>query len=280
MKRLGLFGWLSRPAAAEVVDKHRAELAADHAVSVFDIGTDLPPKVDVDLAVIFGGDGTILAAARYLAPQGVPAVGVNLGRFGFLAGCVDSQCCSVVRAVLSGAMRPVSRTMLAATVTDGQREEDLIALNDVTITSSVPTHMIGLDISINSIDVSTFQGDGLIVATATGSTAYNLSSGGPLVAPTEDVLVLTALAPHTLAIRPMVISGSDVVDVTVGGRQSEMSVTADGQVAVEVRPGARVQVRRAPFRFDLYESEDWSFYRVVRSKLRWGEEPNYVQDSD
>lgn len=280
MKRLGLFGWLSRSEVAGIVEKHRQGLSQRYAVSVFDIASALPEKADVDLAVVFGGDGTILAAARYLAPQGVPAIGVNLGRFGFLAGCLGSECANVVEAALSGAIKPVRRTMLAATVSEEGHSDELVALNDVTITSSLPTHMMGLKIAINGIDVSAFQGDGLIVATATGSTAYSLSSGGPLVAPSEDVLVLTALAPHTLSIRPMVISGSDVVDATAAARQTDITVTADGQVARTVKSGARVQVRRAPFCFDLYETEDWSFYRVVRSKLRWGEEPNYVQDSD
>jgi len=280
MKRVGLFAWMSRDGVAREVDRHRQALEKAYEVAVFDFGSDLPDEVDLDLAVVLGGDGTILGAARYLAPRGIAAVGLNLGRFGFLAGCDASRCASVVEGALSGRLQPVSRTMLSARIDGDTQDASLIALNDVTLTSCVPTHMIGISLSINRTQVSTFQGDGLIVATATGSTAYNLSSGGPLVAPTEDVIVLTGLAPHTLSIRPMVISGGDVVEAEVSGRQGDVTVTADGQVARTIESEGRVTLERAPWRFSLYEDEDWSFYRVVRSKLRWGEEPNYAQDSD
>jgi len=277
VRRIGLFGRLSREGVSEMVRAHREKLGKSYEVEVFDCEKDLPDDPGIELAVIMGGDGTILGAARYLAPRGIPAVGVNLGRFGFLAGCVPEQCAAVVEGVKEGALKPVVRTMLSCRLPGG---EELTALNDVVITSAVPTHMIGLGLSINNIEVSSIQGDGLIVATATGSTAYNLSSGGPLVTPSEDVIVLNGLAPHTLSIRPMVISGEDVVEAEVSGRDSGVAVTADGQVARELASPAKVEVRRAPFEFRLYESPDWSFYRVVRSKLRWGEEPNYAKDSD
>lgn len=280
MSRLGLFGWMSRKGVAETVADHREALSKKHEVEVFDFGDDLPGELELDLALVFGGDGTILGAARYLAPKGIPAVGFNLGRFGFLACCSGERCKEVVAAALSGSIEPVERTMLQATITGGGAHDDLIALNDIAITSAMATHMIGLVTSINSAEVACYQGDGLIVATATGSTAYNLSSGGPLVAPSEDVLIVTALAPHTLSIRPMVISGSDVVDVTVEGRRSDISVTADGQVARIIKTGQKVSIRRAPWRFRLFEDEDWSFYKVVRSKLGWGRELNYAADSD
>jgi len=280
MKRLGLFAWFSRAGVADTVERHKTALSKDYGVSVFDFGGKLPERPEIDLAVVFGGDGTILGAARYLAPRGIPAVGLNLGKFGFLAGCRDDRCGEVVRTALSGVIEPVARTMLTALITANGANEELTALNDIAITSSVATHMIGLDMSINGIQVSCYSGDGLIVATATGSTAYNLSSGGPLVTPGEDVLVVTPLAPHTLSIRPMVISGNDVIDVTVAGRQADVSVTADGQTASVIGSDHKVRIRRAPYKFMLYEDEDWSFYRVVRSKLRWGEEPNYGSDSD
>ncbi|MCD6405930.1 MAG: NAD(+)/NADH kinase [Planctomycetes bacterium] len=280
MKRLGLFGWLAREGVRETVARHKAALEKDHHIEVFDFGAPLPEEAAIDLGITFGGDGTILYAAGYLAPRGIPAVGLNLGKFGFLAGCNSVQCGRIVRAALSGEIKPVVRTMLSCVLGCGDEREELIALNDIAVTSSVATHMIGMKISINGIDVSSFQGDGLIVATATGSTAYNLSSGGPLVAPTEDVIILTGLAPHTLSIRPMVISGGDVVDVEVSGRPSGISVTADGRIARNISSGDTVRLKRAPFRFHLYESEDWSFYRVVRSKLGWGEEPNYAKSGD
>ncbi len=279
MKCLGLFGWLTREGVRETVARHKTTLEKDYHVETFDLGGPLPQQPQLDLGITFGGDGTILCAAEYLAPRGIPAVGVNLGKFGFLAGCDLAQCGKIVRAALSGEIKPVVRTMLSCRLAGDEREE-LIALNDIAITSSVATHMIGVKISINGIDVSSFQGDGLIVATATGSTAYNLSAGGPLVAPTEDVIILTGLAPHTLSIRPMVISGGDVVDVKVSGRPSGISVTADGRIAQQISSGNTVRLKRTPFKFHLYESEDWSFYRAVRSKLGWGEEPNYVKSGN
>ncbi len=281
MTRVGLFARMSREGVTGHVDRQLRSLKRLYRVEVFDFDGTLPEELDLDLAVVLGGDGTLLGAARYLAPRGISAVGINLGRFGFLAGCDASRCVSVVEGALSGRLKAVSRSMLSARILSEDAEgEKMSALNDVTLTASVPAHMIGVALLINGTKVCAFQGDGLIIATATGSTAYNLSSGGPLVSPSEDVIILTGLAPHTLSIRPMVISGDDVVEAQVSARHSDIAVTADGQVARIVSPGGLLRVELAPFRFELYEDENWSFYSVVRSKLGWGMELNYAQDSD
>jgi NAD+ kinase len=278
VKRIGLFGKLSRPNVASILAAHAESLARRHKVETFDFDGQLPPAPPLDLAIIFGGDGTILRAARYLAPLEVPAFGINLGKFGFLAGCVETECPALVDAALQGRIKPIVRMMLSCNTTPGGADE-MTALNDIVVTASVPAQMIGIELSINGSAVSSFQGDGLIVASATGSTGYNLSSGGPIVTPEADVMILTALAPHTLAIRPMVISGGDVVELKVSARRSDVTVTADGQVARTVKSGEVVRVSRARFAFSLYEGPNWNFYRVVRGKLRWGEEPNYAKDS-
>jgi len=229
--------------------------------------------------VVFGGDGTMLSAARYLAPLGIPAVGVNLGKFGFLAGCVSSECPRVVEDVLSGKLTPVERTMLSSRIDPGRgRPSDMTALNDVVIAASMPTRMIGVKIFIDTAPVSSFLGDGLIISSATGSTGYNLSSGGPIVTPAEDVTILNPLAPHTLAIRPMVISAAETVRVEVSARRSDVTVTADGQISSVIKHGDSVTVSKAPHSFTLYEAAGWSFYQVAKDKLRWGEEPNYAED--
>lgn len=279
MKRIGLFGKFSRPNVQSIIAARSAALSERHRVESYDLEKTVPAGLALDLAVIFGGDGTILQAARLLAPLGVPAIGVNLGKFGFLAGCVDADCPALVEDALDGRIKPIVRSMLACGMTrKAGPAERMTALNDVVVTSSVPAQMVGIRIAINGSDVSTFQGDGIIVASATGSTGYNLSSGGPIITPEEDVIILTPLAPHTLAIRPLVISGDDVVSVTVAARRSDVRVTADGQVASEMKDGDSIEVRRAPYKFRLFEGSDWSFYRVVRGKLRWGEEPNYAKN--
>jgi len=262
---------------ASIIASHAKALARWHKVASFDFDRELPPAPALDLAVVFGGDGTILRAARYLAPLGIPAIGVNLGKFGFLAGCVEGECATILDAAFQGKMKPIVRTMLSCSITGGG--EEMTALNDIVVTASVPAQMIGIELSINGAAVSSFQGDGIIVSSATGSTGYNLSSGGPIVTPEADVMILTALAPHTLAIRPMVISGGDVVDLKVSARRTDVAVTADGQAARTVKSGDVIRVSRAPFTFSLYEGINWDFYRVVRGKLRWGEEPNYAKDS-
>jgi NAD+ kinase len=140
--------------------------------------------------------------------------------------------------------------------------------------------MVGVELSINGAAVSMLQGDGLIVATATGSTGYSLSCGGPILCPEEEVIVLAPLAAHTLAIRPMVAPSTDVVQVRVSARHADACVIADGQVPISMRDGDSAEVRTAPFKFKLFEGPGWSFYRVLREKLRWGEEPNYAKGSN
>jgi len=281
VKRIGLFGKFSRPRVAAIIESRAADLGMRYRVAKFDLDKPVPRKAVLDLAVVFGGDGTILQAARYLAPLGVPAIGVNLGKFGFLAGCVEADCPVLVEAALSGRIKAVVRSMLSGRAAGaGKKAVELVALNDIVVTASVPAQMIGVELSINGGPVSSFQGDGLIIASPTGSTGYNLSSGGPIVAPDEEVIILTPLAAHTLAIRPMVISSSDVVDVRVSARHGGVCVTADGQVPVRIGSGSAVRVRQAPYKFRLFEGPGWSFYRVVRDKLRWGEEPNYAKDSN
>ncbi len=280
MKRIGLFGKASRARVGRMLERHEARLAGGYDVTVFDLGGPLPEKVSLDLAVIFGGDGTILEAARYLAPRGVGAIGVNLGKFGFLAGCTVADCPTVLEAALEGRIECVERMMLACEVTsDGAAAERLTALNDIVVTASAPARMIGIRLAINEAPVASFDGDGLIVSSATGSTGYNLSSGGPIVTPGQDVIMLSPLAPHTLSIRPMVIGGGEVVDVEVAVRRGDVAVTADGQDARVIKSGDRVRVARAPYRFRLYEGPGWSFYKVLTNKLRWGEEPNYANGS-
>lgn len=279
-KRIGLFGKFSRPRVKDIVEAHASILAARYETSVFDFDKELPPETSLDLAIIFGGDGTILSAARFLAPRGIPAIGVNLGKFGFLAGCILEDCVGLVDLVMDGRHKPVERTMLEGTlVRAGRTSEVMTALNDIVLTASAPTRMLEIHLGINGVDLASFTGDGLIIASATGSTAYNLSSGGPIVTPWDDVIILTALAPHTLSMRPMVISGSEVVSVTLAARRGDISVTADGQTSLCIKSGDSVRVSRAPYKFKLYEGPNWSFYKILKTKLRWGEEPAYAKDN-
>lgn len=279
MKRVGLFGMMSREGVTEIMKIHTARLEGSYDVAVFDFDSELPADVSLDLAVVFGGDGTILKAARFLAPRGIPAIGVNLGKFGFLAGCESSDCPDLIGSVLAGKAEPIARTMLCAEIDRaGKSSEQMTALNEVVVTSSAPANVVGVKLSISGAAVSSFLGDGLIVSTATGSTGYNLSAGGPVVSPSEDVMIVTGLSPHTLSVRPMVVSGSEIIDVEVSARHCDVAVIGDGQVGVTMSHGDRVKVSRAPYCFDLYEVPGWNFFDVVKAKLRWGEEINYAKD--
>lgn len=281
MKTVGLFGKLSRPRVSQIMRAKAASLRRRYRVIVRDLDGRLPKKPPIDLAVIFGGDGTILQAARYLAPAGIGAIGVNLGKFGFLAGCVEEACEDLVADALAGRLKPVMRSMLLCRVErSGRKPADLIALNEVVITSAAPAQMVGVELSINDAAVSTLQGDGLIVSTATGSTGYSLSCGGPILCPDQDAIILAPLAAHTLAIRPMIAPSTDVIKVRVTARHADAAAIADGQVSIAMRHGDAARVRTAPFKFRLFEGPGWSFYRVLREKLRWGEEPNYAKSGD
>jgi NAD+ kinase len=229
----------------------------------------------VDMVVVLGGDGTLLSVADAIgaAGSGIPMLGVNFGSLGFLTEVTLPELYPSLDAALGGRARIEDRMMLEATASRGGAPlSDHIALNDVVVTKGALSRMIDLSVSVGDEFVTRVKADGLIVATPTGSTAYNLAAGGPIVQPNLDALLLTPIAPHTLTNRPIVIPATSAVRIQpLMEDRAEVFVTFDGQAGLQLQAGDEICVRRAHRVLRLIRPSTRSYFEVLREKLKWGE---------
>ncbi len=230
---------------------------------------------EVDMVVVLGGDGTLLSIADAIgtAGSGIPMLGVNFGSLGFLTEVTLPELYPSLDAALSGRAHIEERMMLRSTaLRDGATIADHIALNDVVITKGARSRMIDLCVSVGGEFVTRVKADGLIVATPTGSTAYNLAAGGPIVQPNMDALLLTPIAPHTLTNRPIVIPAASPVRVQpLMEERDEVHVTFDGQAGFQLQPDDDIRICRAERTLRLIRPSTRSYFEVLREKLKWGE---------
>lgn len=224
-----------------------------------------------DLLITFGGDGTLLSVARH-APDHVPIVGVNMGTLGFLTEIRVEEFPSVLERVLAGDFVSESRVAFDVTVngpsSDGSRYR---VLNDATINKAALARIIEMKVNVAGIFVSTFRADGLIVATPTGSTAYNLSAGGPIVYPTMGAVIITPICPHMLTNRPIVLPDELDIEIGIVTPNQEIVLTLDGQEGFPITEKDRVCIRKSDQRVLLVQSPDKNYFDVLRTKLKWGE---------
>jgi NAD+ kinase len=229
----------------------------------------------VDMVLVLGGDGTLLSMADRIgeAGSGIPVMGVNFGSLGFLTEVTLSEMYEALEAALAGRGHIEERLMLrSTTMRSGEVFEEAIALNDVVITKAARSRLIDLSVSVGNEFVTRVKADGLIIASPTGSTAYNLAANGPIIHPSVDALVLTPIAPHTLTDRPVVIPASFTVRVQPNmGERDEVFVTFDGQNGFELQAGDEVLVARAAQPLRLVKPSTRSYFEVLRTKLKWGE---------
>jgi NAD+ kinase len=225
---------------------------------------------EADLIVVLGGDGTLLSIARH-APADLPILGVNLGELGFLTEVVEKEAMPMLARVLAGRYELDQRMRLAATLTRRNRVHSRFrALNDVVITNGARARIVEFAVTVDGLPFTTYRADGLIVATPTGSTAYSLSVGGPIVEPMVQVLLLSPISPHTLSNRPVVLRPDAEVRITVGPREQDALLTIDGQEVVPLAAGDVIEVRQGREPVTLVRSPDRTYYDVLRSKLGWG----------
>ena len=258
--------WLEKQRVEASYDRHAAEACGRAASSPAEMAAA------ADIIVSLGGDGTLLRVAREMGTHRLPILGVNLGTLGYLTEFTVDEMLPALDRVLSGAHEIHSRLRVEVTVEreGGGETSPTLALNDVVIASRA-SKMIMLDVRADDAAVTTYHSDGLIVSTPTGSTAYSLSAGGPVVLPGTAALLLTPICPHTLTQRPLVVPSGTRIDLEVQTRGSEVSLTVDGQEVQEVHEGDRVHIGLSPHSVDMIASPYHSRFDVLRSKLRWGQ---------
>jgi NAD+ kinase len=228
-----------------------------------------------DLAIVIGGDGTLLHAARSLADTDIPVLGVNLGRLGFLADVSPDEIPQRLDEFLSGNYQEERRALLnAVQLRDGQSINESDALNDVVVHKGDIARMIEIEIHIDGRFLYSLRADGLIISTPTGSTAYALSGGGPILHPTLSATVLVPICPHTLTNRPIVIDDRSTIEVTVcAATKAHAQITCDGQVNFNLEPGDRIHIHRKARELRLLHPAGHDHFQVMRRKLRWAEQP-------
>jgi NAD+ kinase len=264
-----LADWLTQHDLIPIVEKDTAALVPTLSGAAVAAKPELPSQCD--LIVVLGGDGTLLSVARLVGDLGVPILGVNLGGLGFLTATTLEELFPAMDRVLAGEIVLDDRMMLVAQVLRrGERLTGYVALNDVVITKSAMSRIINLSVSVESQHATSYRADGLIISTPTGSTAYSLSAGGPILFPTMDAIVLTPICSHTLTNRPIVLPGSQRIEVTLQTDQDVM-LTLDGQVGLALREHDTVEVRQAAARIRLVRFPHKDFFSVLRAKLKWGE---------
>jgi NAD+ kinase len=225
----------------------------------------------VDLVVAIGGDGTLLHAARHVAHRNVPLIGINRGRLGFLTDISPEYMLEAIEAILAGDYLSEQRLMLAAKVNNRGDSAPLVALNDVVLQKGDTGRLLDFTTVVDGTYVNTHRGDGLIVATPTGSTAYALSCGGPIIQPNVPALVMVPICPHTLSDRPLVLPSSSTIEVRVdAGSGSAAHVVCDGEELGKIGNDETLTISLAQQTVTLLHPRDYNYYELLRSKLNWG----------
>ena len=229
----------------------------------------------IDALITLGGDGTLLRGARLLDGAPVPILGINLGRLGFLTTCGTDEIGQAVRTLASGTYVAESRMALRATAIDGEgvNRQEWRALNDFVVHKGGFARVVRVGLSVNGDSIGTYAADGVIISTPTGSTAYSLSAGGPVVVPTVESILLTPISAHTLGVRPLVVSPDAEVVIDTTQSSEALMVTVDGQVGTELIPGEKLVVRRAESPVLIIRQPGNSFFERMRVKLGWGGPP-------
>ncbi|MEW6619169.1 MAG: NAD(+)/NADH kinase [bacterium] len=230
-----------------------------------DLGVSDATLKTADLVIALGGDGTMLHAVKVMGEKEIPIVGVNFGGLGFLTEITQQELYSSLKDVLKGKFTIEERMLLLAKV----KKLSYQALNDVVITKGTLARVISLKVLIDTEYLTTYQGDGIIVATPTGSTAYSLSAGGPIVIPEMKTIIITPICPHTLSVRPMVIPHLSKITIVVESDEEEIMLTIDGQQGVKLNPQDEIEITSAKQIIKLVKPKKRSFYEVLQTKLKW-----------
>lgn len=263
----GLLKWL---------EEHGYKILIDLATSTYTSGPEVVPRAEMgsrplDLGVVLGGDGTLLSAARVTAAIDVPLLGVNLGSLGFLTEVPPQSLYPMLEAIAEGNAAVEHRALMQCELVRGDEVRGkYLVFNDAVVNKTALARLNTYDLYINKKFVSSYRADGMIIATPTGSTAYSLSAGGPVLMPTVNALVVTPVAPHSLTHRPLVVPDSAEIEILLRSEEEVAYLSLDGQPGLDLSDGDRVRCRRSEHSVNLFRTGS-DFFQVLRSKLKWGE---------
>jgi NAD+ kinase len=278
--RIFVLGNASRPGVRAEAEQLLPFLQAHTEIAAFDLEQEQDlGTLTADMALVLGGDGAILRAARQMGYRQTPVLGVNLGKLGFLADLRpdDVRCCFAQ--VAAGHYRVTSHLMFECVVETPEGTRTFLGLNEIAFHAGPPFHMLEIDLSVDGESVSRISGDGLILSTPIGSTGHSLSAGGPILGQELSAFLITPICPHTLTNRPVVDSADKVYTITLCQSSEDAALVIDGQEIIPISDSHRVTFRRAPVSFMLVKVPGRSFYRTLRDKLRWGIPPTYRTES-
>jgi NAD+ kinase len=273
-----------KPGAADVIRRLRAALDAQGCGTVLSPATasmlgesEATDPADfattTDLAVVLGGDGTMLHAIARLGDYRKPVAGINIGTLGFLTTCTDAEIPEFAAALAAGKFTTSPRTLLAATIhRAGQPAESFTALNEVTVARGETGRLVALRVAVDGEHLNDYRADGLLIATPTGSTAYSLSAGGPLITPRAGVFLITPICPHSLSQRSLVVGDDVSIRISpepINGDPAPLLFTVDGRDNTKISPGDFIDVKKSPQTLHLLRFADHSFYEALRRKLHW-----------
>jgi NAD+ kinase len=289
MNRVGIIAKKNKPEAVSIA-RNLVEWLRPKKIEVYieeEIGKLLGPTLpegcwkpiqreaiptDVEMLIVLGGDGTLLSVARQVWNKNIPILGVNLGGLGFLTEIALDELYAVLERVLRDDFEIDERDVLnTEVIRRGKRIAEFIVLNDAVINKGALARIIDLETTINGEYLSTFRSDGLIISTPTGSTAYNLSAGGPIVFPSLHTIIITPICPHTLTIRPIIIPDHVRIRALLKSRNEEVTLTLDGQQGFTLEFEDVVEVKKAEGRILLIKSPTRHYFELLREKLKWGE---------
>ncbi|MBI0061303.1 NAD(+) kinase [Gilliamella apis] len=264
-----LYDWLVNLGIAVLVEDRLAQyikLPSNVYASLDTIGEQ------ADLAIVVGGDGNMLRSARHLSHYKIKVIGVNRGNLGFLTDISHDHVIEQLTPVIKGEYDDDPRFLLEVSIySDGQLINSGFAVNEIVVTPNTVAHMIDYDVYINERNAFSQRADGLIIATPTGSTAYSLSAGGPILAPHLDALIITPMFPHSLAVRPLVIKSDDPIHLKFPTTALDLNIACDSQIILPVRPTQDVIIRRSNYEFNLIHTKDYDYFNNLSSKLGWSQ---------
>src|SRR5579864_5848669 len=267
------------PALLAWLTEHSYKVIIDEETSIYVTGQQIAPRAAMashalDLVVVLGGDGTLLSAARVTAAIDVPLLGVNLGSLGFLTEVPLQSLYPMLEAIAQGRAAVEHRSLMQVELLRGDTVRgSYLVFNDAVVNKTALARLNTYDLHIDKAFVSSYRADGMIVATPTGSTAYSLSAGGPVLMPSVKAFVLTPVAPHSLTHRPLVVPDSVEIEILLRSEEEVAYLSLDGQPGLDLRDGDRVRCRRSEHQVNLFRTGT-DFFHVLRTKLKWGERKN------